>query len=135
MKVSKAKLAFLSVLAAGIIGLAASMALGPSQTYGLETDEAGTSASAANPGSSSGASAQGATAGTGGATGSEALPPQAPIDSPTSGVGAGATQLPSAGSGGYLSQESVSWAQILLFGVLAVTGSGSLVWAFGRSRR
>ncbi len=132
MKVSRAKLGFLSVLAAGVIGLAATLAFTPSQTYGLETDTSGSGA-AANP-ASAGGSGSGAAGGNVGG-GAQALPPQAPVEGPSAGVGGGATQLPSAGSGGYLGQGAVSWAQVALFAAFAVAGSGSLIWAFGRKRR
>ena len=60
--------------------------------------------------------------------GSAVAPPQAPVDA---GAGAGATGLPSAGSGGYLNDSgSSALFYALLAGLgLAAMASGSLVWA------
>ena len=139
MQFSKAQLAFLTVLAAGVIGLAGSLVLSPSQTYGLQTDEAGVDQSpagggAAPTGITTTTPAQPASGATGGP---EALPPQAPLDQDAFGseTGADVNQLPSAGSGGYLDQASTSMLAVVLFAFAAMLGSGSVVWAYANRYR
>jgi hypothetical protein len=148
--VSNTKLAFMTVLALAIVGLGASLLMSPSQTYGLETDDSAVdqeeeplaSGQVTEPIApsfpfiptfpegpvSSAGSGEGTAAG-------DALPPQAPIDQPAGEVGSDVTRLPSAGSGGYVGGTSASLAQLLLFSIAALIGSGGLVWSYARTRR
>ena len=78
MTVSKIKLAFLMTIAASFIGLAGTLVLNPTQTFGLQTDVGGESAAPVAPTTPDAPVAP--------------APPQVPIDQPGSDTDAGVNQ-------------------------------------------
>ncbi len=137
MRLTRTQLSFISVLAAGLFLMVGSLLLPTTTTYGVETDVplvdvdlsdlrnpvAPQPAPPAAPAPVAPAPSQ-------------PLPPQAPIESPTGGVGAQATQLPSAGNGGYLGGSGPATAGYLLMGLgAALLGTGSFVWVYSRRTR
>jgi hypothetical protein len=150
MKFSRNNLAFMSVLAAGVLLATATFVLPSARTFGSETDEANAAAvaqsiareqaaaaaAAANKPAPPAASAPAAQA---------PAPPAAPLDnapaapSGNSTAGSPASEsngLPSTGDGGYLSGTTTTNMGFLLSGLgVVLLGSGSLVWAVGRKRR
>ncbi len=139
MKISRTRLAFLTMIAAGGTMLAGMFLMPSSQTFGSQTDvprEGLVEPTQPNPPAPPAAPVVQAPA-----------PPQAPIDGTVGNAGAnkapgdavagaGASKLPSTGSGGYLNSERSSSLGFLLIGSgLALLGSGSIVWAYSRRRR
>jgi hypothetical protein len=128
-KLKSAKLGFLTVVAAGFLVMLGMFAMPATQTFGLETDvEESDSDDAGATTTTPATTAPSTTPANSGA----ALPPAAPVQSD---AGAGATTLPSAGSGGYLDSGSQSALGFALVGLgIALVGSGTAVWAYGRKR-
>ena len=145
MKFSRNTLAFMSVLAAGVLLATATFVLPSTTTFGNETDAAAAADALARELAQSAYLNKGSSAPSSSAPTTQApAPPAAPLDNnpATGGTGnAGATGnapagLPSTGSGGYLNSESSTNYGFLLIGLgVAMMGSGSLVWAVSRRRR
>jgi hypothetical protein len=127
-KLKSAKLGFLTVVAAGVLVMLGTFAMPATQTFGLETDVEDSDSDAGATTTTPATTAPSTTPANSGA----ALPPAAPVQSD---AGAGATTLPSAGSGGYLDSGSQSALGFALVGLgIALVGSGTAVWAYGRKR-
>jgi hypothetical protein len=145
MKISRNSLAFMSVLAAGLLLAAATFVLPSAKTYGSETDVAVAQAAdayarelAAAQKSQPPAAPQGSTAPAPSQASAPAAqapaPPAAPLDN--AGTASSPAALPSTGSGGYLNQPATTSMGYILVGIgLALMGSGSLVWAVSRKHR
>ena len=145
MNISRNSLAFMSMLAAGVLLAGAAVLLPSAQTFGSETDEAAAAERARSI--EDGLQRQsavpapnypGVASGTGDRTaGAPApVPPAAPIDPPAP---AGSVEtpagLPSAGSGGYLNADgNLGLAYALMALAVSLFGSGSLVWAYSSRR-
>jgi hypothetical protein len=143
LKISRNSLAFMSMLAAGLLLAGATVFVPSATSFGQETDigtllrEAEKIAADEQKQAASQTPAQ--------APASQApVPPAAPIDSPSAATpdsaGAGSTEspagLPSAGSGGYLNAGKSASLGYLLMGLGAtLIGSGSLVWAYSKRNR
>lgn len=144
MKISRSTFAYVGMLAAGAVLAASAVLLPSAATFGQETDPESLATINANIeklSQPSTAAAPAAPSNGAAATGSnDPVPPAAPIDASPSGdnlgaaQGVGATQLPSAGSGGYIGSESGIGYGLMALGV-ALMASGSLVWAYSRKQR
>jgi uncharacterized membrane protein len=150
MKISRNSLAFMSVLAAGLLLATATFVLPSAKTYGSETDVTNQKIAdgiarelAAAQNQKPPAAPQGSTAPSQAPAAQAPAPPAAPLDNAPAAAGsdnAGAANspvaLPSTGSGGYLNQPATTSMGYILVGIgLALMGSGSLVWAVSRKRR
>jgi hypothetical protein len=136
MRISRNSLAFMSVLAAGVLLAGATVLLPSAKTYGSETDEAIARELAA-------ASEKAAQPQPAAPSVQQPAPPAAPVENPAGATGATAptgaaaspeVQLPNTGTGGYTATDN-TLAYLLIGLGLALMGSGSLVWAYGRKRR
>ena len=154
MKISRNSLAFMSVLAAGLLLAAATFVLPSAKTYGSETDITNQKIAdgiarelAAAQNQKPPAAPQGSTAPAPSQASAPAAqapaPPAAPLDNAPAAAGSDNTgtagspaALPSTGSGGYLNQPATTSMGYILVGIgLALMGSGSLVWAVSRKHR
>jgi hypothetical protein len=139
MRISRNSLAFMSVLAAGVLLAGATVLLPSAKTYGSETDEAIARELAAAGEANAAKAAQPAP------SAQQPAPPAAPVENPAGATGATApeaaapsaspdVQLPNTGTGGYTATDN-TLAYLFIGLGLALMGSGSLVWAYGRKRR
>jgi len=146
MKFSRKQSLFVGMLAAGVALLAATAFLPSPTTFGNETDDQRAAAEALAEKSAAENAAKfppGPRVAFPPAA-APAQPPAAPIDTPASapsqqaptGGTDGAAAQPSAGNGGYLDAGTQTSLGYMLMGIgVALLGSGSIVWAYGRRRR